>query len=144
MCVLDLQQAYVSVRTILPADLVAMIETLLCDTSVTTLGDEAHTWREIVRVMPVESPISSSLFNLFIDPLAGAVKELTVDWEHAFNLFADEIMLMALTADKIGQDSASAAEVQRVGKSAGVDLGRCEVSRACRSRRRQAGCTTGW
>lgn len=87
--------------SILPRDLALMIETLLTDTLVLTVGDEEQNWREICRGVPEGSPMSPTLFNIFIDPLAVAVEEKALEWEHALNLFADDIVLMAPTAEKM-------------------------------------------
>lgn len=107
---MDLKQAYASVprgdlmRRVageFSADIAAMIESLLSDTMVTTVGDGGGTWREISRGATEGSPLSPALFNLFIDPLAAEIEQVAVEWEHALNLFADDIVLMAPTAAKM-------------------------------------------
>lgn len=110
VCVLDLKQAYASVPrgqlmeraySVLPRDLAAMIETLLSNTLVSTVGDELQQWMEIRRGVPEGSPMSPALFNLFIDPLAVEVEDKALEWELALNLFADDIIIMAPSADKM-------------------------------------------
>lgn len=105
LCGLDLKQAYASVprrylirrlRQVLPEYLVNMDETMVFRPIVETRGDITQTRREMVRGV---SPLSPSLFNIFIDPLAGALKQAAVDrWHNPLNLFADNIVLLAPTA----------------------------------------------
>lgn len=110
VCVLDLRQAYASVprgqlmervEEVLPPDLASMIETLLAETQVLTIGDADGNWTEICRGVPEGSPMSPALFNLFIDPLATEIENTAIEWEHAMNLFADDVIVMAPSAEKM-------------------------------------------
>lgn len=110
VCILDLRQAYASVprgdliqriAQLVPRELTAMVESLLSDTFVSTIGDDTNRWLEVDRGVPEGSPMSPVLFNLYIDPLAKVIEETAVEWEQALNLFADDVVLMAPSAEKM-------------------------------------------
>lgn len=95
IAVLDFRQAYVSVprsdlaqklRTLLDSDLSAMVECMLLDTYVRTIGDLTNTVGTLQRGLPERSPLSRCLFNMFINPLAELVySELQSEWRIPIN-----------------------------------------------------------
>lgn len=107
LCVLDLKQAYASVprgdlmrrlEGIFDGNLSAMVEAMLQRTVVETIGDETKLRREMTRGLPEGLPLSPSLFNLFIDPLAeGVTRANDGSGSNPLNLFADDILLLAPT-----------------------------------------------
>lgn len=149
ICVLDLGQGYASVPRgdlvgrvmgLLRHDLGAMVETMLVDTLVTTIGDEGDILRTMERGVPEGLPLSPCLFNVFIDALAVEVL-LAVGgrWRNPLNLVADDIVVMAPTA----RICSNFGCLWRVGYGKRADVGYQQVESACGRRGRTAAAFLG-
>lgn len=109
VCVLYLEQAYASVPRgalvnvldeKLPSEMAKMARAFQLDTIVETVGDNDATTADMVRGVLEGSPLSPTLFKIYIDVLAaqiaGAADE---EIDNPANFFADDVILMAKTAE---------------------------------------------
>lgn len=81
---------------LLPQDLCAMIEAFLTPSWVSTVGDPHKKWHVVDRGVPQESPLSPSLYNLFIDELSERISQVQSDVATVPGvLFAADVLLTA-------------------------------------------------
>lgn len=72
-----------------------MIETILYPIEIETIGDTERTMRKQLRGLPEASPLSPSVFNTYIDPLATAITLLANgNWNNRLNLYEDDVDLL--------------------------------------------------
>lgn len=112
--ILDLKGAYPSVqraqlievlRKRLPRNLVNMVAVLLKADTISTVGDKSVAEGKIATGVLEGSPVSPTLFNLYIDTLGRRVVDMPRHisaWPA--NLFADDLMLLANSSDVLQRE----------------------------------------
>ena len=108
--ILDLKSAYQTVirakllervESKLSRDLASMIALMLSDNTLKTVGDTSHRVGRIVRGVVQGSPLSPSLFNIYVDTLIERTRASELLNKVTITLFADDIICFAQDAQTL-------------------------------------------